>query len=107
MKTTRKNADEQSAWTPLDGQQFTAIAKALADQRRFKILEQVAATPGPLACCDLGESEHVTPATITHHLKELEGAGLISIGRDGKFAVIEFKRDVFAAYLRQLSKALA
>jgi ArsR family transcriptional regulator len=71
----------------LSEQQIRLIAKALADPRRHQILK---------------ECQSVTAATLSHHLKELETAGLIRIVREGKFAHLLLQRDVLKAYLDQL-----
>jgi ArsR family transcriptional regulator len=86
----------------LPEQQFHLISKALADPRRHQILKQIAAGADGAACSDIRECQPVTAATLSHHLKELETAGLILIVREGKFARLIFRRDVFDAYVGRL-----
>ncbi len=90
----------------LPGPQFEAIAKALSDPRRHRILGEVAGASAPLACCGLRSAKDVTAATVSHHIRGLEAAGLIEVVRDGRFALLSFRRDVFEAYLQQLADGL-
>jgi ArsR family transcriptional regulator len=78
-----------------------AISRVLADPRRFQILKRIAAQPCT-ACADLRMGLPITAATLSHHLKELEAAGLIEITRRGKFADIAFQRPVWEAYVAEL-----
>ena len=91
---------------PLTDRQFGAVARALADPRRYNILRNIAAAPAPLSCSCLEEASNVSAATISHHIKELEAAGLITIARQGKFAHLTFRRATLEAYLAHLSQSM-
>lgn len=87
--------------------QVARIAKALADPRRFAILEAVAAAEGELACQRLVSAFPVSQATISHHLKELATAGLIEIRRQAQHAFLRYQKDTMEAYLVELGGRLA
>ena len=88
----------------LDSRQTRNIARALADPRRVEILREIGAMK---ECCPnskLLTSQDVTAATLSHHMKELETAGLIDSVREGKNVRYTLRRDVLAAYLKDLGR---
>jgi len=91
----------------LSENQTRLIAKALADPRRFEILKQIGAKNCAVSCTDVHNSQPVSAATLSHHIKQLETAGLIAISRKGKFANFVLQRDVLQAYLERIGDILA
>jgi ArsR family transcriptional regulator len=89
--------------TGLTPRQVRAITHALSDPRRFDILRHIAAHPCT-ACMDLRGAFPISAPTLSHHLKELEAAGLIETARRGKFMDVEFKRDTWDAYVAELQE---
>ena len=87
----------------LDNEQFTLITKALADPKRFEMLQKIGQSKEAPTCTYLGDWVQLAPATVSHHLKELEAAGLVKVERAGKFAHITLRREIWKAYLKRLS----
>ena len=88
----------------LTEKQIESISSAVAEPRRFHMLKDLAAYPGAMSCSAIIDKQGVSAATISHHLKELEQAGLISVGREGKCALVSLRRDVWAAYVARLAE---
>lgn len=86
--------------------QFQRIAKALADPRRFALLQTIASRdecPYQKLCKEFP----VTKATISHHLKELVSAGLVETERDGQFVHARIVPGVIEAYAAELVRRTA
>jgi ArsR family transcriptional regulator len=79
------------------------ISKALADETRLRIFEAISAA-GRMNCATIVAMHSVTPATVSHHLKILNEAGLITCRREGQFVYSEAVRETIEAYTRALAK---
>ena len=86
----------------MDRRSFTRISKALADPRRYEILRRIASCRSELSCMMLKQKFPISPATLSHHLKELSNAGLIDIRRDSKFLYVQLRKDQWKQYLAEL-----
>lgn len=95
---TRKSATNAVV---LSEREFQAINRAISDPRRYEILRKIAAAEH-CTCTELREKFPISAATLSHHLKELESARLISIQREGKFAHPTFLREVWESYMAKL-----
>ena len=81
--------------------QFERIAKALADPRRFALLESISENkecPNQSLC----QIFPVSKATISHHIKELVTAGLIEPEKEGQYVSYTIRPDVIKAYSDEL-----
>ena len=83
--------------------QRTAILKALADPKRFELLERIAKAPCALSCSAVLPALAIAPATLSHHIKELETAGLIHVERQGKFRFLALRPGVLEALAASIS----
>lgn|GEM_PF-221991 len=89
----------------LSEEQFARVSKALADPRRFSILEIIAAH-GEIACQRLCSGLPVKQATVSHHVKELSLAGLVDTRRDGQFVYYSYVPSVARQYMATLAARL-
>lgn len=82
------------------------VAKALAEPRRFEILEAIALNK-ELSCGEIVEQFTVSQATISHHLKELINAGLVKPRREGQYCYYSLCPEVLSEYISELYQLVA
>lgn len=77
--------------------------KALGDPHRVRLLSLIAATDGGEACiCDLTGLVGLSQPTVSHHMRLLVDAGLVTREQRGKwayFAVVDEALDALSASL--------
>jgi ArsR family transcriptional regulator, arsenate/arsenite/antimonite-responsive transcriptional repressor len=71
---------------PPERERLVAAFKALADPTRLDVFRLIAAQAAPLCACDVVDRFAVSQPTISHHLKVLREAGLITVSRRGVWA---------------------
>jgi len=86
----------------LSDDQVQLIAKALGDPRRYEILKQLGDHEKALACGSVRECMDISPATLSHHMRELKIAGLVKEVRNGKFVSYLLQRDILEAFFDRL-----
>ncbi|MDN3309341.1 metalloregulator ArsR/SmtB family transcription factor [Microbacterium oryzae] len=76
-----------SALSDEDAEHLAKVFKALGDATRVKLLSLIAAGEGGEACiCDLTEPVGLSQGTVSHHMKLLTDAGLVTRQQRGKWA---------------------
>ena len=79
----------------LDPQDFVNIFKALSNEHRLSLFQRLTNCCVPGTKCslangerycvgELGQEMNIAPSTLSHHLKELNRAGLVQMERRGK-----------------------
>ena len=85
---------------PLTAEQSSELArvfKAMGDPVRLRLLSLIASHAGGEACvCDLTDVFDLSGPTISHHLKVLREAGLISGERRGTWVYYLVRRELLA-----------
>lgn len=63
--------------------EYAVIFKALSDETRLRILTML--TKGRTCACKILEEFRFTQPTLSYHMKQLTGSGLVYAEKDGKW----------------------
>jgi ArsR family transcriptional regulator, arsenate/arsenite/antimonite-responsive transcriptional repressor len=86
-----------------DATRLATMFKALGDPTRVRLLSLIAAHEGGEACiCDLTEPVGLSQGTVSHHMRLLGEAGLVSREQRGKWAYYRVERPTLAALSESL-----
>ncbi|MFZ2481980.1 MAG: metalloregulator ArsR/SmtB family transcription factor [Propioniciclava sp.] len=71
----------------VDARRLARMFKALGDPTRVRLVSMIAARSGAEACvCDLTGPVGLSQPTVSHHMKQLVDAGLVTREQRGKWA---------------------
>ena len=80
-----------------EAERLASKLKALSDPTRLRLLSHIAAQGCDAVCaCDLIDVLDISQPTISHHLKKLVEAGLLTREQRGKWAHYTAVREAFA-----------
>ena len=86
------------ALTAEEADRVARVFKALGDPTRVRLLSLIAAGTGAEACiCDLTEPVGLSQGTVSHHMKLLADAGLVTREQRGKWAYFALNSDAMDA----------
>lgn len=103
QKTANSSNSRSGKPVRLSHERKVAVLKALADPRRYELLERIAKAQGAMSCSQVLEAIPIAPATLSHHIKELETAGIIETRREGKFHFMSLRPGVLESLASSLS----
>jgi ArsR family transcriptional regulator len=102
-KTLKPATERPSKPARLTSARRIAILKALADPRRFKLLQSIAEARSPLSCAQARAVLPISAATLSHHIGELEAVGLIQVSCEGKFHFMTLRPGVLESLISALA----
>ena len=80
-----------------DAQHVARLLKALADPTRLRLLSHVAAQGCEAVCvCSLTDDLGISQPTVSHHMKKLVDAGLLTREQRGRWAHYSVVPEAFA-----------
>jgi len=81
-----------------EAERIARVFKALGDPTRVRLLSLIAGGDGGEACiCDLTEPVGLSQGTVSHHMKLLAEAGLVTREQRGRWAYYAVDRDALDA----------
>jgi ArsR family transcriptional regulator, arsenate/arsenite/antimonite-responsive transcriptional repressor len=86
--------------------QLLKISKALSDATRLRLLRAVTRA-GEISCGELARRFPVAQATVSHHLKILEEAGLVAARRKGQFHYFRPVPEALEGFRKGLGRAFS
>lgn len=89
----------------VEAERLARIFKALGDPTRVRLLSLIAAHADAEACvCDLTEPGGLTQPTVSHHLKHLVDAGLLTREQRGRWSYYRVVTSTLDALATALSR---
>lgn len=89
----------------LDDRALVRALRALSDPTRFRMVQEIGAA-GELCCGEVAKKFDVTQPTISHHLKVLFAAGLLSVRNQGKHRYTSVNQPLLSSLASQLPARL-
>lgn len=73
-------------------EEFLDLIKVLNDNTRLTILQMLSKS-GTMCACNILEELSITQGTLSHHMKVLVNANLVSVEKDGKWCHYTLLKD--------------
>jgi ArsR family transcriptional regulator, arsenate/arsenite/antimonite-responsive transcriptional repressor len=89
--------------TALDAERIATVAKALGEPLRVRILDVLRRSDAPVCQCELIALFEIRQSLLSHHMRKLTEAGVVTVERRHKWAYYSISTDA----LRELTAWLS
>lgn len=92
----------------MDAKKFEKISKALADPNRLMILKEIKKKKqNCLYCVDLYDKTPLAQPSVSHHIKQLVDADIITAEKEGRNMKYALNNEIFDEYITYLENLKA
>jgi len=88
----------------MDYEKMSLVLKAMADPKRMKIIDLL--SYGHLCACDVLAHFDFTQPTLSHHMKVLEKAGIVSVTKQGQWHYYALRTDFVKKFMDEMQQLL-
>lgn len=86
-------------------EQLSLVLKAMSDPSRMKIIDLLSTTS--LCACDVLKHFDFTQPTLSHHMKVLEKAGIISVSKQSQWHHYRLREEFITTFMDTLAQLLS
>ncbi|MGX7417855.1 ArsR/SmtB family transcription factor [Carnobacterium gallinarum] len=83
----------------------SVVLKAMADPKRMKIIDLLSG--GSLCACEVLKHFDFTQPTLSHHMKVLETAGIVSVSKKGQWHHYMLREDFVREFMASMGNLLS
>lgn len=83
----------------------SCVLKAMADPKRLKIIDLL--SNGTMCACDVLKHFDFTQPTLSHHMKVLEKAGIVSVSKQSQWHHYTLKEAFVNEFMLSMTQLLA
>lgn len=81
----------------MDYEKVSLVLKAISDPKRIKIIDLLSC--GSLCACDVLKHFDFTQPTLSHHMKVLENAGIVSVSKQSQWHHYALREDFIQEFM--------
>lgn len=89
----------------MDDEKISLVLKAMADPKRMKIIDLLSYSS--MCACDVLKHFDFTQPTLSHHMKVLESAGIISVSKQGQWHHYTLREDFATSFMHAMAELLS
>lgn len=89
----------------MDYERTSLVLKAIADPKRMKIIDLLSS--GSLCACDVLKHFDFTQPTLSHHMKALEKAEIVSVTKRSQWHYYALREDFISDFMDSMTQLLS